>query len=94
MCPNAKAHTSTTPVSGHTTLFTAILFMVRVPVLSEQMTLTLPRVSTAGRDFTMAWRPAMKLTPLAKVTVIQEGRPSGMAATATPIAMLSASSML
>mmetsp|Transcript_38881 Transcript_38881/g.67262 ORF Transcript_38881/g.67262 Transcript_38881/m.67262 type:complete len:202 (+) Transcript_38881:628-1233(+) len=79
---------------NRTILCTAILFSVSVPVLSEQITLTLPRVSTAGRDFTIALEPAMTLTPMAKVTVMQEGRPSGMAATATPMAMFSDSSTL
>ena len=36
------------------TWVTVILFTVRVPVLSEQITPAQPRVSTAGSFFTMA----------------------------------------
>ena len=59
---------------------------VRVPVLSEQMTLTDPSVSTAGSRRMMALRRAMRVTPIARVMVITTGRPSGMAATAMPTA--------
>ena len=59
---------------------TVIWFWVRVPVLSEQMTVVEPRVSTAGRLRMMARRLAMRETPIARVTVSAAGRPSGMAA--------------
>ncbi len=57
-------------------------FMVSVPVLSEQMTLALPSVSTAGMRRTMARCAAMRRTPTASVMVTTAGSPSGMAATA------------
>ncbi|MCY1535926.1 hypothetical protein D9M68_713530 [compost metagenome] len=60
--------------------------------MSEQMTVTEPRVSTAGSRRTMAWRRAMRCTPSASVTVMMAGRPSGMAeaASATTIKNISA----
>ena len=64
-------------------LRTVISFRVRVPVLSEQMTVTEPSVSTAGRRRMMALRRAMRSTPIASVIVMTAGRPSGMAATAS-----------
>jgi hypothetical protein len=59
---------------------------VSVPVLSEQITVTEPSVSTAGKRRTMALRRAMRCTPSARVMVTMAGRPSGMAATARPTA--------
>ena len=56
---------------------TVISFSVSVPVLSEQMTVVLPSVSTAGRLRMIARRPAMRLTPMASTTVTAAGRPSG-----------------
>jgi hypothetical protein len=61
---------------------TIISMRVSVPVLSEQIRETEPRVSTAGRRRMMAWRCAMRCTPIASVTVISAGRPSGMIDTA------------
>ena len=61
---------------------TSIRFSVRVPVLSEQMTVTEPSVSTAGSLRTSALRRAMRRAPSASATVTTAGRPSGMAATA------------
>jgi hypothetical protein len=58
------------------------MFVVRVPVLSLQMTVVHPNVSTEGRDLTMAFRRAILLVPRAKHVVTTAGRPSGMAATA------------
>ena len=46
--------------SGVQTRSTSIRFWVRVPVLSEQTTLTEPSVSTAGSFRTRARRPAMR----------------------------------
>ena len=63
---------------------TTISLRVRVPVLSVQITETEPIASIAGRRRTMALRRAMACTPMASVIVITAGRPSGMAATATP----------
>ena len=45
---------------------------------------TEPSVSTAGRRRMMAWREAIRWTPMARVTVRIAGSPSGMAATARP----------
>jgi hypothetical protein len=48
--------------------FTAdILFVVRVPVLSEQITVVLPSVSTLGNDRTMAFFLAISLVPILNV---------------------------
>ena len=54
-----------------------------VPVLSVQMTMVLPSVSTAGSLRMMARRFAMRFTPIASVTVTAAGSPSGIAATAS-----------
>ena len=56
---------------------TIISIRVSVPVLSEQMRDTEPRVSTAGRRRTMALRWAIRCTPIASVIVMIAGRPSG-----------------
>ena len=53
-----------------------------VPVLSLQMTVALPRVSTAGSRRTTARAAAIRRTPIASTAVTIAGRPSGMAATA------------
>ena len=63
-------------------------FSVRVPVLSEQITVVLPRVSTAGSLRMMARRRAMRATPMARVMVMAAGRPSGMAPTARATAAM------
>ena len=53
-------------------------FSVRVPVLSVQMTVAPPSVSTAGRPRTSdSWR-AMRCTPSAMVMVAVAGRLSGI----------------
>lgn len=62
--------------------------MVSVPVLSEQMTEVQPRVSTEGRDLTIAFFLAIRRVPKAKQVVITAGKPSGMAATAKATAIL------
>jgi hypothetical protein len=56
---------------------TIISIRVRVPVLSEQIRETEPRVSTAGRRRMMALRLAMRCTPIASVMVMIAGRPFG-----------------
>eukprot|EP00951_Prasinocladus_malaysianus_P000075 scaffold561_cov44-Prasinocladus_malaysianus.AAC.1 len=58
------------------------------PVLSEQMTVVQPRVSTLGRDRTMACCLAILRVPRARQVVTTAGRPSGMAATARATATL------
>ena len=67
---------------------TVILFWVRVPVLSEQMTWVQPRVSTAVRRRMTALRWLMLVTPMESTTVTTVARPSGMAATARETATM------
>ena len=69
-------------------LTTVILFWVRVPVLSEHTTLHEPRVSTAGSFLTMAFFLLILLTPIASTIVTTVASPSGIAATASAIAVL------
>lgn len=69
------------PIPPATTACTVIWFSVSVPVLSEQITVVLPSVSTAGSRRTIARRRAMRATPMASVIVTAAGRPSGMAPT-------------
>ncbi len=66
---------------------TVIRFSVSVPVLSEQMTVTDPRVSTAGSLRIRALRRSIRCEPMASVNVTTAGRPSGITATATLIAV-------
>lgn len=47
-----------------------------MPVLSEQMTDVQPRVSTEGRERTMAFFLAMRRVPRAKQVVMTAGRPA------------------
>lgn len=75
-------------VCGRLTLHTDIWLVVRVPVLSEQMTEVQPRVSTDGRLRTMAFFLAMRRVPRARQVVMTAGSPSGMAATANATAIL------
>ena len=51
------------------------MFVVSVPVLSEQMTEVQPRVSTDGKDLTMAFFLAMRRVPRARQVVMTAGRP-------------------
>jgi len=67
---------------------TDIWLVVRVPVLSEQMTDVQPRVSTEGRLRTIAFFFAMRRVPKARQVVMTAGRPSGIAATASATAIL------
>lgn len=48
------------------TLETDIMFVVSVPVLSVQMTVVQPKVSTEGRDRTIAFSRAILFVPRAK----------------------------
>jgi len=69
--------------------FTAhIRFLVKVPVLSEQIVEVQPRVSTEGslRTIQLFW--AILRVPRARQVVITAGRPSGIAATARATAIL------
>mmetsp|Transcript_695 Transcript_695/g.2417 ORF Transcript_695/g.2417 Transcript_695/m.2417 type:complete len:380 (-) Transcript_695:412-1551(-) len=76
---------------GHQSSASDISFKVKVPVLSTQTTSAQPRASTAGRRLTTAFRLAMRMTPRAKVTATQMGKPSGMAATAKDTPMVKTS---
>ena len=67
---------------------TVILLRVSVPVLSEQMTLHPPRLSTAPKRRMTAREDAMRCTPSARMTVTTAPMPSGMAATATATARI------
>lgn len=57
------------------TLVTHIWLVVRVPVLSEQITEVQPRVSTDGRLLTMAFFLAMRRVPRARQVVMTAGKP-------------------
>lgn len=57
------------------TLQTDIWLVVRVPVLSEQMTDVQPRVSTEGKLLTMAFFFAIRRVPKARQVVMTAGRP-------------------
>ena len=67
---------------------TLIWFVVKVPVLSEQITFVQPSVSTLGRFLTIAFFWAIFLVPRARHAVITAARPSGIAATASATAIL------
>ena len=77
--------------SAEITVCTVISLRVSVPVLSEQMVVTEPRVSTAGSRRMMACLAAMRRTPMASVMVITAGRLSGITATASPTTAMKAS---
>ncbi len=62
---------------------TVILFWVRVPVLSDAMTVVEPSVSTDGSVRTMAFRWAIRETPTLRATVRTMGSDSGIDATAS-----------
>ena len=72
---------------------TRILFCVRVPVLSEQITFAEPSVSTAGNRRIIAFFCAIFCTPNAKVKVTITVKVSGTAATANEIAVMNISSI-
>ena len=57
--------------------------LVRVPVLSEQMTLTDPRVSTVFKDLQRILFFRIRLAVMVSDAVNAIGRPSGMKAMAT-----------
>ena len=62
-----------------------ILFKVRVPVLSEQIADTEPRVSTEGSSLTMAFMAARALVPMEYMVVTTAGKPVGIAEIARAI---------
>ncbi len=57
-------------------------FWVSVPVLSEQIVVTEPRVSTAGSLRIRACRFNIRREPMARAIVTTAGSPSGITATA------------
>jgi len=61
---------------------TVIWLQVRVPVLSEQITVVEPNVSTLGSFLINAFFLMSLFTPSAREIVTTAGRPSGIAATA------------
>ena len=65
--------------------------MVRVPVLSVQITVVEPRVSTSGSLLMMAFFFAMAWVPKARASVTMKGRASGMPATARAMEAMRAS---
>ena len=74
--------------SGPVCSTTVILFWVRVPVLSEQMTWVQPSVSTAVSRRITACRLLMLVTPMLSTTVTTVASPSGIAATASDTATI------
>ena len=71
------------------TCSTVMRFCVRVPVLSEQITDTHPRLSTAFKSLMMACSFAICWVPMACTIVTIEPSASGMAATANATANIS-----
>ena len=67
------------------------MFCVKVPVLSEQTTLTEPRVSTLGSRLTIVFTFTIREMLSASTRVTTAGSPSGTAATAREIAVISIS---
>ena len=67
---------------------TVISFLVRVPVLSVQMTVVALKASTAERRLTRALRRTIRRTPIASARVTVGNRPSGTSATIMPIAKI------
>jgi hypothetical protein len=70
---------------------TVMWFSVKVPVLSVQMTVVLPSVSTTGSRRTTTLRRTMRPTPKASAIVTIAGSPSGIAPTAKAMAATSIS---
>ena len=64
---------------------TFIWFSVSVPVLSVQMNVVAPRVSTDSSRRTSAFCPAIRWAPIASDRVTVGSSPSGTSATVTPI---------
>ena len=74
------------PTPGSQICSTSMRLPVRVPVLSLQITLTDPSVSTADSRRTRAWQRAIRCTLNASARVTVGSRPSGTFATRIPIA--------
>ena len=78
--------------SGVQTRWTVISFSVSVPVLSVQITVVSPSVSTEDRRRTSALRFAIRCVASASDSVTVGSSPSGTSATMTPIANTNRSS--
>ena len=74
-----------------TTVRTVISFRVSVPVLSEQIVVVEPRVSTEESLRTITFRRAMRCVPSDSTIVVIAVSPSGTAATASDTASSSTS---
>jgi hypothetical protein len=83
-----SAYVSTAIVSPFHISVNTILFIVSVPVLSEQMLLAPPIVSQAYMRLTKFWSFNIFLTEKAKERVTERGSPSGMAITMMVIAKI------
>mmetsp|Transcript_43845 Transcript_43845/g.86518 ORF Transcript_43845/g.86518 Transcript_43845/m.86518 type:complete len:286 (-) Transcript_43845:489-1346(-) len=66
---------------------TVIRFCVRVPVLSEAITVTQPRVSTVCSCFTKTFSVASRCATICRQVVTVEGRPCGIFATVMEMAI-------
>ena len=88
-CPAENPSVSAAGAPPYThSLFTVILFIVSVPVLSEHMTDVEPSVSTACIWRTSAFFDAIFLAPLASMSVTISDSVSGTAATASVTATI------
>jgi hypothetical protein len=84
-CPSPRTVTTAPSIPAVRSATTVARFCVRVPVLSEQMTVVQPRVSTLSRSLTRAPRFAIRDTPTARASVTVGSSPSGTLATKIPI---------
>jgi hypothetical protein len=85
---HAAAAVSKACSSGPHSSRTTITPVVNVPVLSLQITVALPSVSTAGSLRINTFRVAIRRTPMASAMVTMAGSPSGTAATASDTAAM------
>jgi hypothetical protein len=90
-CPSAAivpdaASSSRSPFS--TTASACMRFSVRVPVLSVQITVVEPKVSTAGRCRIRTFLRAMRWAAMASESVTVGNSPSGTFATMMPMAKI------
>ena len=90
--PSSRVARWLSPGAGSQVASTAIRLQVSVPVLSLQITLTEPRVSTADRRRTKAFWRAIRCTLRARARVTVGNSPSGTLATMIPTAKIKLSS--